>query len=367
MIFGNLLLGFSTRLNGVLTGVMDLLTVRQLLILEAIIDDYTRSAEPVGSRSVSKREDIQYSPATIRNEMADLEELGYLEKPHSSSGRIPSQKGYRYYVDHILLPESSSNTDILDIKALFTQKIQQVEQVIEQSAQILSNLTSYTSIVLGPEVFETKLKHVQIIPLSSATAVAIIVTETGHVEKQTITIPEGINLSDIEMMVNILNERLQGVSMLELRSNIFLEVSKIMKSHVNNYKDVMTMLEQTFQPGKSNKVFFGGKTNILSQPEFHDVQKVKQLLEIFEEKQLIHQIFRSDTSGITVKIGQENNVQAIEQCSIITATYTVDGKHLGTVGILGPTRMEYRKVIGILDYISKGMTNTLTNLYKKNK
>ncbi|QOY36199.1 heat-inducible transcriptional repressor HrcA [Anaerobacillus isosaccharinicus] len=345
-----------------------MLTERQLLILKAIIDDYIRSAEPVGSRSVSKRDDISYSPATIRNEMADLEELGFLEKPHSSAGRIPSQKGYRYYVDHLLSPEEIlQKSDIVDIKSLFVQKIHEVEQVIEQSAQILSNLTSYTSIVLGPEVFETTLKHLQIIPLTQDSAVAIIVTNTGHVEKQAITIPEGLKLADIEMMVNILNERLKGVSMLELRGKIFSEVGTLLKMHITNYKDMMQMLEQSFKQEKNDQVFFGGKTNIFSQPEFRDVEKVRQLLEMFEEKQLIHQIFRSENSGITVKIGQENNLEAIDHCSVITSTYTVDGKHLGTIGILGPTRMEYSRTIAVLDYLSKGMTNTLTNLYQRNK
>ncbi|MFN7251279.1 MAG: heat-inducible transcriptional repressor HrcA [Anaerobacillus sp.] len=345
-----------------------MLTERQLLILKAIVDDYIRSAEPVGSRSVSKREDISYSPATIRNEMADLEELGYLEKPHSSAGRIPSQKGYRYYVDNLLSPEEiEEKSDIIDIKSLFVQKIHQVEQVIEQSAQILSNLTSYTSIVLGPEVFETALQHLQIIPLTQDSAVAIIVTDTGHVEKQAITIPEGMKLADIEMMVNILNDRLRGVSMLELRSKIFSEVGDVLKMHIANYKDMMKMFDQSFKQEKNDKVFFGGKTNIFSQPEFRDVEKVRQLLEMFEEKKLIHQIFRSENTGITVKIGQENNLEAIDHCSVITATYTVDGKHLGTIGILGPTRMEYRRVISVLDYLSKGMTHTLTNLYQRNK
>jgi heat-inducible transcriptional repressor len=345
-----------------------MLTERQLLILKAIVDDYIRSAEPVGSRSVSKREDISYSPATIRNEMADLEELGYLEKPHSSAGRIPSQKGYRYYVDNLLSPdEIEEKSDIVDIKSLFVQKIHQVEQVIEQSAQILSNLTSYTSIVLGPEVFETALQHLQIIPLTQDSAVAIIVTDTGHVEKQAITIPEGMKLADIEMMVNILNDRLRGVSMLELRSKIFSEVGDVLKMHIANYKDMMKMFDQSFKQEKNDKIFFGGKTNIFSQPEFRDVEKVRQLLEMFEEKKLIHQIFRSENTGITVKIGQENNLEAIDHCSVITATYTVDGKHLGTIGILGPTRMEYRRVISVLDYLSKGMTHTLTNLYQRNK
>ncbi len=345
-----------------------MLTDRQLLILKAIVDDYIRSAEPVGSRSVSKREDISYSPATIRNEMADLEELGYLEKPHSSAGRIPSQKGYRYYVDHLLAPEELlSKSDIVDIKSLFAQRIQEVEQVIEQSAQILSNLTSYTSIVLGPEIFETTLKHLQIIPLTQDSGVAIIVTSSGHVEKQTVAIPEGMKVSEIEMMVNILNERLKGASMLELRGKIFSEVADMLRMHTNNYTEMIQMLEQTFKQEKNDQIFFGGKTNIFSQPEFRDVEKVRQLLEMFEEKQLIHQLFRSVNSGITVKIGQENQLEAMDQCSVITATYTVDGKHLGTIGILGPTRMEYRRVIGVLDQLSKGMTNTLTSLYQRNK
>ena len=344
-----------------------MLTERQLLILKAIIDDYIRSAEPVGSRSVSKRQDMSYSPATIRNEMADLEELGFLEKPHSSAGRIPSQKGYRYYVDHLLSPELLKKSDIVDVKSMFAQKILEVEQVIEQSAQILSNLTSYTSIVLGPELFDTTLQHLQIIPLTKETAVAIIVTDTGHVEKQAVDIPEGMKVTDIEMMVNILNERLKGVSMLELRGKIFSEVGNVLKMHVSNYKDMMQMLEKSFIQEKNDHVFFGGKTNIFAQPEFRDVEKVRKLLEMFEEKQLIHQIFRSDNSGITVKIGQENKLEAIDNCSIITATYTVDGKHLGTIGILGPTRMEYQRVIGVLDYLSKDMTNTLTNLYQRNK
>lgn len=344
-----------------------MLTERQLLILKAIVDDYIRSAEPVGSRSVSKREDISYSPATIRNEMADLEELGFLEKPHSSAGRIPSQKGYRYYVDHLLSPEALQKSEIFDIKALLAQKIHEVEQVIEQSAQILSNLTSYTSIVLGPEIFEAKLQHLQIIPISGDAGVAIIVTDTGHVEKQAVTIPKGMELSDIEMMVNILNDRLRGVSMLELRGKIYSEVGDVLKMHISNYKDMMQMMEQTLKQEKNDKIFFGGKTNIFTQPEFRDVEKVRQLLEMFEEKQLVHKLFRSDSSGITVKIGAENNFQAIDHCSVITATYTVDGKHLGTIGILGPTRMEYRHAIGVLDYLSKGMTNTLTKLYQRNK
>lgn len=346
---------------------MRVLTERQLFILQAIVDDYIRSAEPVGSRSISKRDDVTYSPATIRNEMADLEELGFLEKPHSSAGRIPSQRGYRYYVDHLLLPHSLTKQEVVDIQGLFTEKIFEVEKVIQQSAQILSSLTNYTSIVLGPEMLEAKVKHMQIVPVSTETAVAIIVTDTGHVQNQTITIPKGIELADLEVMVNILNDRLQGAPLVQLSSKIYSEVSNVLKAHMQKYEQVMKMLNDTFNKQTNEKIFYGGKTNILAQPEFRDIEKVRLLLNVLEQEDTIHQLFRSKSSGITVKIGQENKNEAIENCSIITASYSIGGKHMGTVGILGPTRMEYPRVIGLLDYISKDLTKVLTQLYQRGK
>ncbi|WP_017728415.1 heat-inducible transcriptional repressor HrcA [Halalkalibacterium ligniniphilum] len=342
-----------------------MLSKRQLLILQAIVDDYIRSAEPVGSRSISKREDITFSPATIRNEMADLEELGFLEKPHSSSGRIPSQKGYRYYVDHLLMPHRLTNEERKNIAALFTQKIQQVEEVIQHSAQILSTITSYISVVLGPEMFETKLRNVQIIPISSQSVVVILVTDTGYVENQTIHLPDSVNPADLEMTVNILNDRLTGVPLFKLRHKIKTEVASVLRAHLNNYELVLEMLNKTFQTEKPEKVFYGGKTNLLSQPEFRDVEKVRDLLTMLEQDDLMHQIIRSNDNGIHVKIGQENNIEAFEQLSLITASYSIAGKHMGTIGILGPTRMEYRRAIGVIDYLSKDLTKLLTNLYQQ--
>ncbi|WP_096201322.1 heat-inducible transcriptional repressor HrcA [Bacillus sp. FJAT-45350] len=341
-----------------------MLTERQLLILQAIVDDYIRSAEPVGSRSISKRENVTFSAATIRNEMADLEELGYIEKPHSSAGRIPSQKGYRYYVDN-LLPESLSNEELKGVETIFTEKVHEVEQAIQQSAKILSNITSYISIVLGPEMFDARLKHMQIIPLSAETAVMIIVTDTGHVENQTVTLPDGMKVNDLEKIVNILNERLKGVPLFQLKSRLNNEVANVLRAHVHNYSQVLSFLNQTFEHEKPEKVFYGGRTNLLTQPEFRDVDKFRMLLNILEEDDLVQQLLRTDSTGIHVRIGQENNVEAFESCSIITASYSIGGKHMGTVGILGPTRMEYRRVIGILDYISKDLTKVLTDLYQR--
>ncbi|ADC50719.1 heat-inducible transcription repressor [Alkalihalophilus pseudofirmus OF4] len=340
-----------------------MLTDRQLLILHAIVDDYIRSAEPVGSRSISKREDITFSPATIRNDMADLEELGFLEKPHSSAGRIPSQKGYRYYVDNMLMPHDLTEDEQANIRTIFSDRMQEIEQVIQQSAKLLSNMTSYISIVLGPEMFEAKLRSLQIIPLAKGSAILILVTDTGHVENQTIQLPDTIEASDIERVVNILNDRLMGVPLFKLRQKLNTEVSKVMRAHVTNYEQILSSLEHSLTNDRSEKVFYSGKTNLLSQPEFRDVDKVRMLLNMLEEDQLMQQILRAPHQGIQVKIGQENNLEAFDSCSMITATYSIGGKHMGTIGILGPTRMEYRRVIGVVDSVSKDLTKLLTNLY----
>ncbi|WP_416149305.1 heat-inducible transcriptional repressor HrcA [Salipaludibacillus sp. HK11] len=342
-----------------------MLTERQLLILKAIVDDYVTNAEPVGSRSVSKRDDVSFSPATIRNEMSDLEELGFLEKPHSSAGRIPSQKGYRYYVDHLVSPSKLTSGEVSDIQSLLDSRYNEFEELIKQSATVLSNLTSYTSIILGPEIFESTLKQIQLIPISDNQAVVIIVTDTGHVENQTVQFPGDLKGEQLEKVVNILNERLRGVPLVQLQVKLNAEISLLLKRYVNQYESMIKMLGDVFQTQQNEKVFYGGKTNILTQPEFNDVERVRNILNIFEEDTLVSKLFRSEDNGLTVKIGEENHFEPFDDCTIITATYSLDGKHMGTVGILGPTRMEYPRVISIMDYLSKDMTKILTAWYQK--
>lgn len=342
-----------------------MLTKRQLLILKAIVDDYIKNAEPVGSRSVSKRKGINFSPATIRNEMSDLEELGFLVKTHSSSGRIPSQKGYRYYVDHLLSPKKLSEEEIKRIRSVLQEKFSEFEEVIQESAKILSNLTNYTSIVLGPEVFESTLKQVQIIPLSKETAVAIIVTDTGHVENQTVTLPSGMKAGDMEKVVNILNEQLKGVPLVDLKRKLNKEVSKILAKYIDHYDEMMRLLNKVFLSQQNEKIYFGGKANILTQPEFKDVERVKQLFNIFEEDALVTKLFRSDYDGITIKIGEENEFEPFDECTVVTATYSIDGKYMGTISLLGPTRMAYPRVVGIMDYLTKDLSKLLKSRYGK--
>ncbi|QAY66333.1 heat-inducible transcriptional repressor HrcA [Paenibacillus protaetiae] len=341
-----------------------MLTDRQRMILNAIIDDYIRSAEPVGSRSISKRGDVAFSPATIRNEMADLEELGFLEQPHTSAGRVPSTKGYRYYVDHLVKLNAIEEHDLQSLRSFFTEQMTQMEQVVQHTAMIMSNLTNYTSIVLGPEMFNTSLKHFGLIPLDQTSAVAIIVTNTGHVENKTITIPPDLDMGDLEKVVNILNHKLTGVPLTRLKSRLYSEVGQELERYVDHCEELMKALDGVLQSGDEHRVFMSGATNMLTQPEFKDVDKVKTILDLLEETPTIMRMFSSLPSGIQVRIGTENDHEAISNCSLITATYESDGHPLGTIGILGPTRMEYGKVISLLDALSKKMNVLLGKWYK---
>ena len=345
---------------------MHVLTDRQLLILQVIVDDFIRSAQPVGSRSLSKKEEISFSSATIRNEMSDLEELGFIEKTHTSSGRVPSEKGYRYYVDHLLSPQALNQQDITIIKSIFAERIFEFEKIIQRSARILSDLTNYTSIVLGPAVSINKLKRIQIIPLNKETAVAIFVTDSGHVENRTFYLPATIDASDLEKTVNILNDRLAGVPLEELNDKIYKEVAMLLRQHIHNYDFMLHTIVDTLKLPANEKLFFGGKTNMLSQPEFHDVSKIKSLLTMIDQEDWLYNLIREDSAGIHVKIGRENKNSAMENCSLITATYSVGAEKLGTIAILGPTRMEYSRVISLLQFLSKDLTAVLTKLYQNN-
>ncbi|MFB6469401.1 heat-inducible transcriptional repressor HrcA [Cytobacillus sp. Hz8] len=341
-----------------------MLTDRQLLVFQVIVDDFIRSAQPVGSRSLSKKDEIPFSSATIRNDMADLEELGFLEKTHTSSGRIPSEQGYRFYVDHLLHPQKLNHHDIYSIRSIFAERIFELENIVQRSAKILSELTNYTSIVLGPAVKENKLKKLQIVPLNKETAIAIIVTDTGHVENRMFNLPETIDASDIEKMVNIINDRLVGVPLVDLNGKIYKEIATLLRYHITNYESMIYTLIETLKIPTQEKMFFGGKTNILSQPEFHDIEKIKSLMDMIEHEEDFYELIRRNPIGINVKIGKENNNSAMDNCSLITATYSIGTEQLGTIAVLGPTRMEYSRVISLLQYFSNDFSSLLTKLYQ---
>ncbi|GLC88553.1 heat-inducible transcriptional repressor HrcA [Lysinibacillus piscis] len=337
-----------------------MLTNRQLQILQVIIDDFILSAQPVGSRQISKKTEITFSPATIRNEMADLEELGFLEKTHTSSGRVPSEKGYRFYVDHLLSPQGINSRDVQQIQSIFNDRLVEVEQVIRKSANILSDLTSYTSILLGPDVQRHRVKRFSIVPLSTDTAVAIIVTNNGHVENRIFSLPPNVTASELEKMVNILNERLIGVPLEEIHKKLEAEVLAIFQQHVQSADEFIHSLVTATMHNSESKIFYGGKTNMFNQPEFHDLNKVRMILDLMETKSQVHSLFQPNESGIHIRIGSENKQLGMGDCSVITTTYSIGEDQQGAIAIIGPTRMDYRRVVALLEIMRMDLTQAFT-------
>ncbi|QBP40857.1 heat-inducible transcriptional repressor HrcA [Paenisporosarcina antarctica] len=341
-----------------------MLTNRQLLILQVTVDEFILTAQPVGSRQLSKKEEVPFSPATIRNEMADLEELGYLEKTHTSSGRIPSEKGYRFYVDHLLKPQLASTADMQQIQSVFQERITETEQVIQKTAMILSDLTSYTSILLGPDVRKHRVKRFSIVPLTSDSAVAIIITDSGHVENRLFQLPQGLTASDIEKMVNILNEQLTGVHLHELQRVLEKETAALLKQHIGRYGELMTSFGAAISSPQEEKVFYGGKSKLLQHPEFNDLHKARGLITMMDQANQISQLFSPNQVGIHIRIGSENNLLAMEGCSVITASYTIGEEQMGSIAIIGPTRMDYQRVVTLLDVMSGDLSRELTRILR---
>jgi heat-inducible transcriptional repressor len=341
---------------------MIMLTNRQLLILQLTVDDFIQSAQPVGSRQLSKKPEAPFSPATIRNEMADLEEMGYLEKTHTSSGRVPSEKGYRFYVDHLLTPEKLNTEDSNQLRSIFQDKIVETEELIRKSATILSDLTSYTSILLGPDTTLHAVRRFSIVPLDQETAVAIIVTDNGRVENRLFNVPEGFTASDIEKMVNILNERLVGTPLINLQKTLIQETKTILTKHIHQAGDLYSSLQKAISIEPEERLYFGGKMNMLNQPEFNDIHKMKTFFELIEKGAPATTFFQDVRTGIRVRIGSENNHNAMEDCSVITATYSAGDNMTGSIAIIGPKRMDYSRVITLLDLMSSDLSRELAKL-----
>lgn len=338
---------------------MVMLTNRQLLILQLTVDDYIQSAQPVGSRQLSKKPEAPFSPATIRNEMADLEEMGFLEKTHTSSGRVPSEKGYRFYVDHLLQESKLNREDNRQISSLFQQKIMETEELIRKSATILSDLTNYTSILLGPDSSMQTVKRFSIVPLDEENAVAIIVMDSGQVENRLFKVPQGFTASDIEKMVNILNERLVGTPLVELQKKLVQETKMILENHIDRAGDLYTSFKEAIAITPEERLYFGGKLNMMNQPEFNDIEKMKTFFDLIEKGLPATTIFGNSHPGIAVKIGSENNHNAMEDFSVITATYSAGEMTSGSIAIIGPKRMDYGRVITLLNLLSNDLSREL--------
>ena len=326
-----------------------MLNERKLKILQAIIQDYIETAAPVGSRTLSKRYNFGISPATIRNEMADLEELGFIIQPHTSAGRVPSDKGYRLYVDQFMsikkIKAIEQDCFVLDL----LREIGEIEYILRYSTKILSQLTNYTAIALAPQVKESKLKHVQLIPVDYNHIVMIIITDSGIIKRPIVGLNDEINENNIRVISNFLNDRLHGLSI----KNIETELTKTLGDELMHFSDLIRKITpeiyQSLNEVNDIDIFLNGAMNIFNFPEYNDILKARSFLELLEEKELLSNLITSfEDEGLSISIGSENMYKEVEDCSLVTATYKVGDTILGWLSVIGPTRMDYSTVVSVM-------------------
>ena len=323
---------------------------RQTELLKQIVEEYIKTAKPIGSKSLE--ETLNCSSATIRNEMSYLEELGYLEKTHTSSGRVPSEAGYRYYVDNIMKHKEMNKDDMLKLATIFNNKSLVLSDAIEKSLEIVSELTSYTIVALGSSSKENYLSKVEVIPVTDTKLVAIIVTDKGHVENRSFTIEEGVSPLEIKQTVDLINKHVIGTPINEVLSKLEFEVKPIINDNVNYQKKLFDAFCNFINDVTTeSNVKMKGRANILKQPEFSDSDKIKSIISKFEDKDYIKNIKEQD-NGINIYIGSETEFD--DDVTIIKAKYNVNGEE-GTIAIIGPKRMEYDRASSLLEYIKENI------------
>ncbi|KXG78524.1 Heat-inducible transcription repressor HrcA [Fervidicola ferrireducens] len=338
---------------------------RKIKILRAIVVDYIATAEPVGSRTIARKYRMGISPATIRNEMADLEELGYLAQPYTSAGRIPSDKGYRFYVDFLMPVVELTEKELHAIRQLFKKRIKELEDLIEETSRVISNLTNYTSIIVGPQLHESRLKHVEILKLSKEKGLLIIVTNYGAVVHQIVELPENLTDSDLTRISNLFNHYLVERTVDEITPDYMERIKSEMREYEMTLDAFIRVLIERLEEAKENgKVFASGSSRMLDFPEFKDVEKARNFLSLIEEEDFMIRVLKytSKPNQITISIGNENPWKELQEFSIITTNLTAGGKNLGIFGVIGPTRMDYSKVVSILNKVTNYLNETLSTL-----
>lgn len=350
---------------------------RKKKILHAVIRDYVDTAEPVGSRTLAKKYDLGVSPATIRNEMSDLEDLGYIHQPHTSSGRVPSDKGYKYYVDYLMEPQEGkiNPSERRMISQAFQQQTAEINSLLQESCKLLSKLTNYTAMVIKPRQVVGNLTDLNLVKVDSAHAVVVMTDSFQKVRHQIITIPEALTDDQLAEMERLLREKLVGVSLAEVSGSLMKEIAMQMIYHQQMLQNSVALLQDLILGNgeQTGNVFVNGALNLLNQPEFRDIDKVKELLSALEVDDVVRQLLRrrpnempaddgsffGEHPGTNVFIGEELSSTGMDSCSVVTTPYYINGEMAGSIGVLGPTRMQYPKVISLVEDISKQITNKM--------
>ena len=339
------------------------LNERKLKILKAVIQNYLETGEPVGSRTISKYTDLNLSSATIRNEMADLEELGYIVQPHTSAGRIPSDKGYRLYVDMLM---QDKEQEVTEIKEQMLEKADKMDQLLKQAARVLANSTNYATMVSAPVSAKNRLKFIQLSQVDEEQLIAVIVLEGNIVKNQILKVDEELDSETLLKLNMLLNTTLNGMAIDQITLGLIAKLKEQAGIHSGVISDVLDAVANVIQLEQDMEIYTSGATNIFRYPELSDKQSAQEIISAFEEKQqlseLVTQTLSSDSKGIQVYIGNETPVQNMKDCSVVTATYELGEGMQGTIGIIGPKRMDYERV---LDTLKTLQTELDTIFHKK--
>ena len=335
---------------------------RKTKILDAIIRNYLATGEPVGSRTISKYSDLNLSSATIRNEMSDLEELGYIIQPHTSAGRIPSDKGYRFYVDHLM---QEKEREVSEMKEFVIEKTEKMEQVLRQVAKLLANNTNYATLVSAPSYNKNKIKFIQLSAVDENQLLAVIVMNNNIVKNQMIELTESLDNETLLKLNILLNTSLNGLALTEINLATIARLKEQAGIHSSIVNDVLDALAQTFSEEEDLQIYTSGATNILKYPELTASESAAKLLSAFEEKEelvsLVTESLSDEETGIQVYIGNEAPIQTMKDCSVVTATYDLGEGVKGTIGIVGPKRMDYENVMHNL----KTLKSQLDGIFNK--
>ncbi len=344
-----------------------MLDERKRKILKAIIEDFVLSAEPVGSRTISKKHDLGVSPATIRNEMCDLEELGYIEQPHTSAGRVPSIKGYRFYVDH-LMDKDEVDPGILSIVASVSaanEGDQIYDYKMQRVARLLTEITNYPVVITTAKKASGTIKCLQIIPVSRQNGILVVINDKDEVEHHTLVIPEDITRDELDIMSQLLTAKMKGKAFNTIDQKFLCSIEK----EISKYREIWLQIWSaicTHRYDDDARLYIDGSARIIKYPEFQNLDRLASILSLFEEPNVLRGILHMlpEGNGIAALIGNENSVEGFANCSIVGSDYQIDDER-GRVCIIGPTRMDYRHVYSVIDLITANMVNIINGVYNR--
>ena len=329
-----------------------MLDKRQTQVLQAIIEEYINTAEPVSSGTIVENYNLGYSSATIRNDMAELEKLGYLEKPHTSSGRIPSAKGYRFYVDELLNDEKISLEEIQYIKSKLEAKVNEIEDLTKIATDTLSEITHYTTVAIGPDANNNIISDVKFISLGNRILMAVVLTENGAIKETIIKYDEDISDTQIESLNFLFRNKLIGKPLTKIDKPMEEYIISSMEDQVDVIKPIINQMNKSLE--QSEYIYLEGANNVFDFPEFRKIDTARNFLSILDTKEQVMEILNSGIAkDINIYIGEENEKEELKDLSIVTFRHSVGNRDFGTIGIIGPKRMDYSKVISVMKYISK--------------